>query len=989
MTVSSLIKLLVCLISLSTSCTAVYSQKKWEQNSNRFLNEKYSKLRSHNRLRFLEHGLQKKFEPRNSGANSSIRVTEAWVKHYGSGQAPSDDVVVGIVVDNNGNVYITGYTSTLPFGYDYLTIKYDSIGTVLWERQYNGPDNADDFAVAIGLDGNRNVYVTGRSAAESSTDYATVKYSSDGDELWTTLYRSSENSLNIPLAMHVEESGQLFITGWSREINSKNVYATVKYNVDGEELWVAKSGDRGGMPIDITVDDIGNVVIIGSSQGVGSQDDFTTIKYNSLGEEQWVAHYNGPGNHTDRPAGVVIDRAGSVFVTGISLADTTRDYATIKYNSNGIEQWVVRYSGDGHHNNNRPTAIALDSLGNIYVTGESDRDFATIRYNSQGIMQWIVRYDGGGWNWKWDRPTSLSLDIRGSIYVSGWTDGFSTNFDYITIKYDTNGVQQWLARYAVNSHGRSNANNFIDDSGYIYLAVSSWTSETAFDYGTVKYDSDGTEKWRVNYDGEGSSFDEAIGVFLEDSGNIKVIGKTGRQSTGYGTVKYSPNGTLLNAATFSGPNYGVDDIVNPTTMDNQGNIYVAGQLYNDDTGNFVVTKYDAFGNELWSAKPDNIFGIPRDVVVDEGGHIYVAGYYRGPSGDYDMITAKYDENGAELWLNTYNDQERGGNDVARVLAVDQKGSVYIVGSSNGSSDINDNDSEDYTILKYNGNGGLVWVRNYNGPDNFQDVATHVLVDDSGGIYVTGRSADLNYDLDYATVKYDEYGNEHWVARFDGSDRDWPQDFALDHSNNVYITGGWTVKYDSSGTLQWALEQGGEFMALDDRGNTYLTRVAPHDLKLTKIVTSRLNNKGEVQWTAQYVSNGYTYDFPIGIVIDQNNDVYVAGTSWGEKDWMVYTTIKYKQVEEEPIVPSDFNLAPNYPNPFNAGTIIEYLLPEDGMVTLKVFDLLGREVATFINENQMAGKYQFRWQPRNLASGIYFYRLQAGGNIKTRKLVLLQ
>ena len=62
---------------------------------------------------------------------------------------------------------------------------------------------------------------------------------------------------------------------------------------------------------------------------------------------------------------------------------------------------------------------------------------------------------------------------------------------------------------------------------------------------------------------------------------------------------------------------------------------------------------------------------------------------------------------------------------------------------------------------------------------------------------------------------------------------------------------------------------------------------------------------------------------------------------------------------------------------------------DGVVTLKVFNLLGGEVATLINENRMAGKYQFKWQPSNLASGIYFYRLQARGNIKTRKLILLQ
>ena len=93
--------------------------------------------------------------------------------------------------------------------------------------------------------------------------------------------------------------------------------------------------------------------------------------------------------------------------------------------------------------------------------------------------------------------------------------------------------------------------------------------------------------------------------------------------------------------------------------------------------------------------------------------------------------------------------------------------------------------------------------------------------------------------------------------------------------------------------------------------------------------------------------------------------------------------------EQKLIPTAFALQQNYPNPFNPSTVIRYELPSDALVTLVVYDVLGKEVARLVNGKQAAGDYEVPFEANALASGVYFYRLTAGDFISVQKMVLMK
>jgi len=291
--------------------------------------------------------------------------------------------------------------------------------------------------------------VTGYSRGVSSqADYATVKYDTDGNELWVARYNGPANLDDYATALVLDAAGNAYVTGYSWGVGTQFDYATVKYDPDGNELWVARyNGPVDGSDVAnaMVLDATGNVYVTGNSYGgAAAKYDYATVKYDSDGNQLWVVRYDGPAHGDDYAYALAVDAAGNVHVTGYSVATASEsDYTTVKYDSDGNELWEVRYSG-WVTGRDSALAIALDTAGNVYVTGESDDgqyhsyDYATVKYDSGGNQLWAAIYNGPGAGTLGGRDTAIAvaLDAAGNVYVTGASEGdVDTGNDYATIMY--------------------------------------------------------------------------------------------------------------------------------------------------------------------------------------------------------------------------------------------------------------------------------------------------------------------------------------------------------------------------------------------------------------------------------------------------------------------------------------------------------------------------------------------------------------------------
>jgi uncharacterized delta-60 repeat protein len=347
-----------------------------------------------------------------------------------------------MVVDDSGNVYVTGESDNRDSNRDYVTVKYSPQGKEKWVARYNGPENNSDIAIAIAVDAGGNVYVTGSSMnRDSNCDYVTVKYSPQGKEEWIARYNGTGNGQDEASAIAVDALGNVYVTGSSRNLNSVFDYVTVKYSLQGKEEWIARykgTGNNWDEAIAIAVDALGNVYVTGSSRNLNSGFDYVIVKYSLQGKEEWTARYSCPGNDWDQVEAIAVDDSGNVYVTGsIRNQDSNSDYVTVKYSPRGQEQWTARYKGTGN-SWDVARAIAVDAGGNAYVTGSSmnqnsNHDYATVKYSPQGQEQWAIHYNGSGNDI--DIAGAIALDAKGNVYVAGLSMNRDSTYDYCTIKY--------------------------------------------------------------------------------------------------------------------------------------------------------------------------------------------------------------------------------------------------------------------------------------------------------------------------------------------------------------------------------------------------------------------------------------------------------------------------------------------------------------------------------------------------------------------------
>jgi len=470
-----------------------------------------------------------------SSIKSNSQVSQEWVTRYNDPQNVND-IARSQVIDGAGNIYITGSINSGSLR-DYLTVKYNSNGILQWASSYNGPGNGDDYSQAIAVDSIGNVFVTGRSLSTGTgIDYATVKYNENGIQQWVARYNGMGNLNDLPTSIAIDLEGNLYVIGSSAESGTNYPITTIKYNSNGNQQWIAKYNGSGifNEASEIVIDLLGNIYVTGYNSVDTTDTDFITIKYNPHGVEQWVTRYNGSANGIDVAKDIAIDLTGNVYISGISQRiDFSSEYITIKYNSNGIEQWVTR-SNFSENSYCDVAAIALDNVGNVYVTGTNGlSDYATIKYNSNGVQQWVAEYIGTV-KYFGDFPYGMVIDDLGNVYVTGYSSDSLSGLDYATIKYNSNGVEQWVERYNGPDNLSDGARGIsIDGDRNIYVSGSSYGIVTQSDIVVIKYSqttgiqnisSEIPEQFRIsqNYPNPFNPTTK-IKFDIKNSGNVKLV----------------------------------------------------------------------------------------------------------------------------------------------------------------------------------------------------------------------------------------------------------------------------------------------------------------------------------------------------------------------------------------------------------------------------------------------------------------------------------
>lgn len=427
------------------------------------------------------------------------QITQKWEARYNHNNGR--DYIWSMKTDNAGNTAVTGQCEILQWSNDFdaITRRYDTDGNLLWSKTYNGIGNFRDGGQSLDIDAAGNVYSAIYSYGAGSYDIVIIKYDAiTGNVVWESRFDNMHDQLG---AIKLDNSGNIYVCGTTGPSTFNSAtwdYLIIKFDSNGNLLWF-RTYDGPGSNIDqafkIAVDNAGNAYITGFSTGAGTGYDYATIKYDANGIQQWVKRFSGPGSNQDFGRDIALDNSGNVYVTGSCVFGGNRDYITIKYDNDGHEIWSASYNGTASGADDAK-AIKIDNTGNIIVTGESQGigsgyDYATIKYDASGNPLWVNRYNGLGNSD--DGGTAITFDNFNNIFVTGYSKVAGTE-NIVTLKYNSAGVEKWAASY--DNIGALDIPTGIDIDQYenIYISGYSYGAGTDYDYVTLKYSQDENTK---------------------------------------------------------------------------------------------------------------------------------------------------------------------------------------------------------------------------------------------------------------------------------------------------------------------------------------------------------------------------------------------------------------------------------------------------------------------------------------------------------------
>jgi hypothetical protein len=533
--------------------------------------------------------------------------------------------------------------------------------------------------------------------------------------------------------------------------------------------------------------------------------------------------------------------------------------------------------------------------------------------------------------------------------------------------------------------------------------------------------------WSWAVSGGGNKSDDAYRVAADGAGNIYVVGSFGSDTLRLGGFHVRRAGSLSTSADFFVAKLNSSGVVQwlkssgtarhatcyGVALDASGNVYIAGTFMGTATfGSIAITTTtaDAFvakltpdGDYIWVQKSTSGAGSSAgayDLFVTAGGEVLVTGFFLGaptfglktlshPSNGSGIFVGKLSADGSWQWALDAGGTSTTRDFNARDIVADTDGNAYLTGNFKatatfGATALTSSGDSDAFVARASSTGQWTWAQKGGGKG--LDKGISIAIDRQNNIYVAGVANDTArfgnttlvstfFGMPFL-VKYDQSGAALRAVRVPGlPPPDISSSLAVDSDNNVYISGSLNFGTAAFGSTVW---QG------TDAVGVFLAKMDVH---------------GNYQWA---VKSGALDNMANGLAIGPNGEYYIVGyfalsttigtsslVSRGSFDFFIakLSGTVSTSVERTSAAPSGFSLTQNYPNPFNPSTTITFDVPSAGAVSLAVFDMLGRRVATLVNEQLQPGRYRTTWDATGLPSGVYVYRLQAGGFVQTRKLLL--
>ncbi len=391
------------------------------------------------------------------------------------------------------------------------------------------------------------------------------------------------------------------------------------------------------------------------------------------------------------------------------------------------------------------------SVGNTAVIGEGANIFIT-KYDIDGNTIWERNFNTSGTNN--DFGINLTEDNSGNIYVVGTTDNSGTSdFDIVILKYTSNGTLSWSSTYN-SAFSKNDVGTAIrvDGSGNAYVCGASEGDTTNYDYLILKYDGSGTISGESRYD-YNSLADVPIGVEFSE-GNVLIVGASAStiDNWDYTIVEYNTSVTFVsdNRNTLAGIGF---DHPLAFKRDKVGSLYITGSVSSDGINYDINTiKLDSDFVLKWTTTLDydSLKDESNAIDIDDSGNVYIGGFVTKGDSIKNLIVIKYDTSGAEIWRHEQSSFNTTGDAYVKSIDATTTGEVYFAAVEKG---IN---SKDAIISKIDINGVLEWQKKICTDDDEDPFGVYLANDGSLFLHLLFAGSPDGYQiLKYTELKKDQ------------------------------------------------------------------------------------------------------------------------------------------------------------------------------------------------------------------------------------------